>query len=1069
MDTHIASDKEGPARDPRTQTGGPAGWPLASFFGRVRRRLQRRALARHSLIWLSASLASLAVLITAASLIGPSSTWLPLSIVWVVGVLGSGLVLFQRTWRLPPSDHEIARYVGAQVPDLQSDLLSVVELSQSPPVGCSKGLVLELAQRTAAATSTLDLRRLVDWQPLVRLALLAAAVVLLFVVRLGAMAHGVRLLLQSPPPNPTAISNGPLLGDLRLLLTYPRYSALPPRVVPSSSGDITVLPGTEVRIEARVLIPVERAHAVLQLEGKQQTVPVQIVRPPPRAEGPHHPLLIATFSAQQSGSYHFVIERSYQDRVRERDSHRIDIERDQPPRVELFAPADELEVTSVRRIELGYSAEDDLGLGDVDLVYKVGNGGERRKRVRSSAESSKKGGDASRPAPVRSLAAKMEWDLSEIDLSPGTSVVYFMEARDLDTVSGPNIGRSRSYVLHVLSPREKTDALLASQEQLREQAIQLLGDRIDWGKTLTAGSGASVPSTNSGTGADPREPVLDTWERLQSAHRKSEALLVQLGRVSQGQPDSGSAGNKDLQSTLQEIGRRLGKLTQEEEALMSELRSRRTQGTTAAYRKALSGKEVGGLNERHVVELERDTLIIDDLIGRQRMEELLAIGDEMSSLRERMRQLLSEYKRSPSEALRRELERELRAFERRLAELSERAQRLGQEVPDEFLNREALGQNDMQSRLDRMRELLQKGDIERAAAEFEHMSQVLDGLIKGMEHGLRSYRRERFTAEEKALAELENRISDLVHDEELLKRRTEELKGHASARARQLVRDRAEALSRKLLPEVARLRKLLADIDVAPLGPWGSDEMDKAQRRLDDLSRMLEQGDLDEARAMAEESGQTLSRIEGELRSEEQASRWGQRVRVGRSRAKAEQARNLAGEIEAEIAKALPQPEDLLSPQERRAMSELRAEQEALRKRSGELGRDVGKRGQQMKEEAPAMERLSQQAGELLRKAQGHMQQSEGELGRLAPRGAVSAQNQALEQLGALQRQVQQARRPRSDGAGSRSDREPVKIPGAEEYRAPKEFRQDILDAAKREAPAEYRDQVKQYYEELIR
>ncbi len=1068
MDFSTDSDKDthGPSRPSLDRVDAS---PLSGFFRRVRRRLQRRDLARKSLIWLTASLVSLGGLSTAAILLGPSAVWLPVSALWLLSVLGAAAVLFHFSWRVPPSDRDIARYIGAMVPDLQSDLLSVVELQQSPPAGCSPSLVAELAQRTAAAAATLDLRRLVDWRPLLRVALCAGGVVFLFVLRLGAMVQGARLLVQSPPPNPTAVSDGPLLGDLRLLLNYPRYTALPPRVVPSSSGDITVLPGTEVRIEARVLIPAERAHAVLQLEGKTQTVPVQIVRPPPRVDGPHHPLLIATFTAQQSGSYHFIIERGYQDRVRERDSHRIDIERDQPPRVELFAPADELEVTSVRRIELGYSAEDDLGLGDVDLVYKIGSGGERRKRVRSAVDSSKKS-DATRAAPVRSLAAKMEWDLSEIDLSPGATVVYFMEARDLDTVSGPNVGRSRSYVLHVLSPREKADALLASQEQLREQAIQLLGDRLDWGKALPTTASASAASpTAQAPGADPREPLLDAWERLQSVHRKSEALLVQLGRIAQGPSDSANNGSKDLRSTLQEIGRRLGKLTHEEEALLSELRSRRTQGPAAAYRKALSGKEVSGLNERHVVELERDTLLIDDLIGRQRMEELLAIGDEMSSLRERMRQLLADYKRAPSEALRREIERELRAFERRLAELAERAQRLGQEVPDEFLNREALGQNDMQARLDRMRDLLQKGDIERAAAEFEHMSQVLDGLIKGMEQGLRGYRRERFTAEEKALAELENRISDLVHDEELLKRRTEELKQHASARARQMVRDRAEALSRKLLPEVARLRKLLAEVDVAPLGPWGSDEMEKAQRRLDDLSRMVEQGDLDEARAMAEEAGQTLERIEGELRSEEQASRWGQRVRIGRSRAKAEQARNLAAEIEAEIGKALPQPEDLLSPQERRQMTELRAEQEALRKRSGELGRDVGKRGQQLKEEAPAMERLAQQAGELLRKAQGHMQQSEGELGRLAPRGAVSAQGQALDQLGQLQRQVQQARRPRSDGAGSRSDREPVKIPGAEDYRAPKEFRQDILDAAKREAPAEYRDQVKQYYEELIR
>ena len=43
-----------------------------------------------------------------------------------------------------------------------------------------------------------------------------------------------------------------------------------------------------------------------------------------------------------------------------------------------------------------------------------------------------------------------------------------------------------------------------------------------------------------------------------------------------------------------------------------------------------------------------------------------------------------------------------------------------------------------------------------------------------------------------------------------------------------------------------------------------------------------------------------------------------------------------------------------------------------------------------------------------------------------------------------------------------------MKIPGADDYRAPREFRKDILDAAKREPPPDFREQVKRYYEELI-
>ena len=399
---------------------------------------------------------------------------------------------------------------------------------------------------------------------------------------------------------------------------------------------------------------------------------------------------------------------------------------------------------------LGYSAEDDLGLGEVDLVYKVGGAGERRKRVRTIPEPPKGTPDGARQPPVRSLAAKMEWDLSEIDLSPGTTVTYHMEARDLDSVSGPNVGRSRGYALRILSPRERADALLASQEQLRELTIHLLGDRIDLTKLLQPGStaAAATPAT-----ADGREATGDGWERLQAVHRKAETLLVHLGRIGRGQSDDKNSGaSKDLLSTLQEIGQRLGSLTQEEEALLGELRSRR--GPAGPSRRLVAGKEVSGLNERHVAELERDTLLLDDLIGRQRLEELLAISDEMTALRDRMRQLLAEYKKSPSEALRRELERELRGFERRMAELMEKARHLANELPDEFLNREAMGQTDLQSRIDRLRDLIQKGDLSRAEQEMERMSQALDNLVKGMEQNLRGFRRERFTAEEKALGEL---------------------------------------------------------------------------------------------------------------------------------------------------------------------------------------------------------------------------------------------------------------------------------------------------------------------------
>src|SRR5262249_25751964 len=143
-----------------------------------------------------------------------------------------------------------------------------------------------------------------------------------------------------------------------------------------------------------------------------------------------------------------------------------------------------------------------------------------------------------------------------------------------------------------------------------------------------------------------------------------------------------------------------------------------------------------------ITELERDVLLLDDLLGRQRLEQLLAITDEMNEARARLKQLLTDYKKTRSEATKKEIEREIRELERRLGELADKARSLQGEVPDEFLNSEAMGRNDMQGRLDKLRDLLEKGEIDKAMAELERLSQSLDNLQKGLEGDLKGFRRD---------------------------------------------------------------------------------------------------------------------------------------------------------------------------------------------------------------------------------------------------------------------------------------------------------------------------------------
>jgi hypothetical protein len=54
-------------------------------------------------------------------------------------------------------------------------------------------------------------------------------------------------------------------------------------------------------------------------------------------------------------------------------------------------------------------------------------------------------------------------------------------------------------------------------------------------------------------------------------------------------------------------------------------------------------------------------------------------------------------------------------------------------------------------------------------------------------------------------------------------------------------------------------------------------------------------------------------------------------------------------------------------------------------------------------------------------------------------------------------------------GDGDEPSPEKVEIPGAEAWRAPAEFRKELLDAMKQGTPERYEGEVKRYYEELVK
>ena len=169
-----------------------------------------------------------------------------------------------------------------------------------------------------------------------------------------------------------------------------------------------------------------------------------------------------------------------------------------------------------------------------------------------------------------------------------------------------------------------------------------------------------------------------------------------------------------------------------------------------------------------------------------------------------------------------------------------------------------------------------------------------------------------------------------------------------------------------------------------------------------------------------------------------------------------------------------------MSPADKQAMREMAERQGALKNQGQSLRRQI----EEMGGELPF---LPGNSGETMRQVGQGMEQAQSELSGLRPGAAGGQQRRALNGMKQLKDGIEQAMSqmrqamkfggmrpmprggPGSEGANGEMNRDKVAIPEADDHKAPKELREDLLDAMKRKAPESYEPQNRLYYKELVK
>jgi hypothetical protein len=388
-----------------------------------------------------------------------------------------------------------------------------------------------------------------------------------------------------------------------------------------------------------------------------------------------------------------------------------------------------------------------------------------------------------------------------------------------------------------------------------------------------------------------------------------------------------------------------------------------------------------------------------------------------------------------------------------------------EDVLDQYVNRDAMQTAQGANCMDEVRKLIKAGQVAQAQIKLEQCRSQHDRSASALEGSLAGLRGDRFGDEQKKLDEVMNELADLAKDQDEIAAEANRLFEAYAEKADEVAKDKKREASKKVEVLLEKLRRRLKEIDESGLTPFAKEELDIVERRLKDVETMVNDGDLAEATGMAHQAKQSLDTIAGELEAaieDDPKSKWADATQdalddVGK-------ARPIAKELITELQSLTPKPDQIMSPDDLKSMDRLRRRQAMNQQRAKKLG----DRTKQLGADLPGD--TGQELGKKLGGAIQQMGTADERMKSKDPSGTREATRSAADALAKARDRARSAARQAQEGANV--GEEPIRIPGADEYKAPERFREDLLEAMKKKekgALEGYDDQLKRYYEELVK
>lgn len=857
------------------------------------------------------------------------------------------------------------------------------------------------------------------------------------------------------PVYSVAVFRPPQFQSLRVEQHFPRYTGKPVEATENSLA-LRTLRGGRLRLKGRLNQKVSKVSALLD-DGRSLALTL---------EGGRDLSLI--WDAYESGGLSLQMKGSDLP-ASDQSAIRLTLEvtPDEPPAVKILSPAQDLLVSPRDKIPLTYEVADDFGVAEVALMYQV-NGGETRRAVLKKMEDN---------VPSPSLFDAL-WRLEPLGLKPGDRVKYFLSVRDNNSLTGPGEGASAAFSIEVASYESEHRGLEEALESFQKELVKLLGDQVlardqlgqakspeDW-KNISAGQS-------------------ELKHRLGDQNAKLDSLVKKMARDPLMDQVS-AAEYKALAENLRQL----------ERDAMS-----RAETALAARQK----KPAVEAMDETVSELERLSLLAEDVLQSKRMRDVLLHQEDLTQAAESMvDRLAQDADGKLSAAEQKELADLMSEASRLMQGVMDQLQKMPQDLPEDFVNQEAMKNlrfDEVQSAMQGLREAMRRGDASGALAQAKKMLAELKNIQKTLNDSAQKTPGGPGWLGEtllKEVRELQKRLQSLIERQEDLKTRTQSLFQAAldrlMAREKELLKGSAEAWDAALaeldllMPRFIQAKDVTLSMEARIRFPRLRAALDRLRQGVRNLQIQNAQREIDGIHSEAGPVGKSLDDAKARLLSfgairlsTDSRADWPEATRQAYASLDIlenewKKFKRDLSELEKPFVQR-PSEKSLLTDSEKDQSAPWAAEQGALSKDTLALRRDLQVLARQTAT-------LGTMLARRLKLASDAMDQAQASLSAAELRPAVESQETALRHLRDAQDGMESSSQgmskmkqflgqpmtgsvqPASGSAGvSGAQSGPVRIPRAEDFRPPKEFREEVLKSMKERYPKTHERVIQDYYE----